>query len=85
MRNSPLCGAEILPRKKKTHKHVQSAETLAVCALDQILKGPFDRNWASDKMAVLYAYRQLNKQQTESQRFRDGTHLDEVCVLCRSV
>lgn len=45
------------------HKHVQSAGTLAVCALDRILKGPFDRNWALDKMAVLYAYRQLHKRQ----------------------
>lgn len=69
------CVVHKFSRERKMHKHAQSAETLAVCALGRILKGPFDRNWALDKMAVLFAYRQLNKQQTESQRFRDGTRV----------
>lgn len=63
------------------HRHAQSAETLAVCALGQILKGPFDRNWALDKMAVLFAYRQLNQQQTEFQTFR-GSEMERIWTKC---
>lgn len=61
------------------HAPVRSARTLGACALARAVKGPFDRRWASDKMAALFAYGRLNKQQTRSELQRRNIRTQCVC------